>query len=129
MHGADQMTTNETFHEGALTLEIGETDDAVRVSWLGKSIAREPGPFILRVLGRAEARSQERSKPLVLDFSEVGYMNSSTITPLIRMLDRTKRGEGSVRVLYRKGLRWQELNFAALEVFETTDHRIEIVGV
>jgi hypothetical protein len=119
----------ETFRDGPLTLEMRERDDAITVAWLGKSIAREPGPFILRVLALAESCAAERHKPLVLDFSEVGYMNSSTITPLIRMLDRTKRGDGSVRVLYRKGLRWQELNFAALEVFETPDHRIEIVGV
>ena len=32
-------------------------------------------------------------------------------------------------ILYRKSLKWQELNFTALEVFRTDDSRLEIKGL
>src|SRR5579859_1476942 len=124
------MTSHDaTYHDGSLTLALRDTDDGVYVLWTGKSTARDPGPFILDVLMRATEIGAASGKPLVLDFQDIGYMNSSTITPLIRVLEKAKRGQAAVRVLYRKALRWQALNFTALEVFETADKRIEIRGV
>ncbi len=41
----------------------------------------------------------------------------------------TKRASHAVRVLYKKSLKWRELSFTALEVFQTPDRRIEIRGV
>jgi hypothetical protein len=120
---------SETFRDSALTLEVGDEDGAVVVRWSGKSTAREPGKFILGVLTRAIDRCANENRALVLDFQNVGYMNSSTITPLIRVLDRAKRGSNAVRVLYKRELKWQELSFTALEVFQTPDKRIEIRGV
>jgi hypothetical protein len=56
-------------------------------------------------------------------------MNSSTITPIIKVLERGKKGKNKITVIYEKSLRWQEVNFSALKIFETTDQRIEIKGL
>ena len=56
-------------------------------------------------------------------------MNSSTITPLIKILERAKRGTSHVTVLYDKSLHWQDLTFSALEIFKTDDKRVDIKGV
>jgi hypothetical protein len=32
-------------------------------------------------------------------------------------------------VLYDKSLKWQELNFSAIEIFQTKDQRIQIKGI
>jgi len=68
-------------------------------------------------------------QPLVLDFRKIEYMNSSTITPVIRTLEQARRASRSIRVLYQKTVKWQELSFSALQVFETPDRRIQICGV
>ncbi len=119
----------QTFQQNALTLELHDGPEEVRVTWLGRSTSREPGEFIVPVLSRAVELGRVQHKPVVLDFQQMAYMNSSTITPIIRLLGRALRTVSAVRVVYNKGLKWQELSFTALEVFQTTDQRIEIRGV
>lgn len=121
--------TLQTFQQNALTLELHDDDAEVRVTWLGRSTSREPAEFIVPVLSRAVELGRAQNKPLVLDFQAMAYMNSSTITPIIRLLGRALRTINTVRVVYRKELKWQELSFTALEVFQTADQRIEIRGV
>lgn len=119
----------ETFKAEALTLELREEEGAVYVVWTGRSTGREPSAFILPVLSRAIELVQHTKKPLILDFQNIAFMNSSTLTPIIRLLDRARRTVSTVRVLYKRELKWQELNFTALEIFQTPDQRIEIRGV
>jgi len=121
--------TLQTFQQNALTLHLHDDDAEVRVTWLGRSTSREPAEFIVPVLSRAVELGRSQNKPLVLDFQAMAYMNSSTITPIIRLLGRALRTINTVRVVYRKELKWQELSFTALEVFQTADQRIEIRGV
>lgn len=119
----------QTFQQNSLTLELNDDADAVSLVWSGRSTVREPGAFIVPVLARALELGRSSDKPLVLDFRAMAYMNSSTITPIIRLLGKATRTVNKVRVVYRKDLKWQELSFTALEVFQTPDQRIEIRGV
>jgi hypothetical protein len=122
------MSSKEIHRSETLSIEVEDAGDGVKVVWHGSSTARDPGRFILPILTRALERSSSSDKPVVLDFRSVEYLNSSTITPVIRILEQARRGSARVLLLYRKDLRWQELNFTALEVFRTEDRRIEIRG-
>ena len=121
--------TYQTFQQHTLTLELHDESEAISLVWSGRSTGREPGLFIVPVLSRAVELGRAQNKPLVLDFQSMAYMNSSTITPIIRLLGKAMRTLNKVRVIYRKDLKWQELSFTALEVFQTPDQRIEICGV
>jgi hypothetical protein len=112
-----------------LQLDVKYEDHAIRIAWTGRSTARDPASFIGPVLAEALARSTEAGKELVLDFQGLAYMNSSTITPVIRILHEAKKSRGKVVVVYQKSAKWQELSFSALTIFETEDKRIEIRGV
>ena len=92
----------ETFVSNLLKLELEEKKDAITISWSGKSIDREPGKFITPILVNAIRRSSGLNKKIVLDFRELAYMNSSSITPVIKILERAKRGRTQIRVVYRK---------------------------
>jgi hypothetical protein len=111
-----------------LKLEVLHQDDAVRIAWKGRSTARDPVVFIGPVLADVLARSADGQKQIVLDFQGLEYMNSSTITPVIRILHEAKKGRARVLVLYQRAAKWQELSFSALMMFETPDKRIEIRG-
>lgn len=111
-----------------LTLEIADVDGGIKIKWLGKSTAREPSLFLAPILTDVLRKSVEENKPIILDFTALEYMNSSTITPIIRLLDNARRGSTVVKVFYNKKLKWQELNFSALEIFQTNDKRIQIIG-
>ena len=119
----------ETFVSNLLKIELEEKRDAIEINWSGKSIDREPGKFITPILVNAIRRSSGLNKKIILDFRDLAYMNSSSITPVIKILERAKRGRTQIRVVYRKSLKWQDLSFSALEIFRTKDRRVEIKGL
>jgi hypothetical protein len=112
-----------------LSLDVRHDEGAVTVVWTGRSMAREPVTFIGPILAEAYRVGAEAGAPLVLDFRALEYMNSSTITPVIRILREASKGTGRVLVLYQRAAKWQELSFSALTIFETKDQRVEIRGV
>jgi len=120
---------SETFTSHALTLVVSEEPATVLVVWRGRSTAREPAEFLVPILTKALDRATELRRPLTLDFRAIEYFNSSTITPVVRMLEEAKRRGSTLVINYDKNLRWQELSFSALQVFHTGDQRIRIVGV
>ena len=120
--------TEDKFVDGSLHLEWHEDAANVTVLWTGRSVAREPGLFILPIMTRAMECAQRHEKRVVLDFRQLEYLNSSTITPVIRTLEQAKRGSNQVTVLYTSALKWQALAFSALYLFGTADGRIQIQG-
>jgi hypothetical protein len=119
---------DHTYTDDALTLRLFETDDAIRLEWSGMSMARDPGKFLVPILSRALDTGLQSGKQLVIDFRRLEYLNSSTITPVIRILEHARRGRSAVRIVYDKTLKWQALSFTALELFRTPDGRIDIRG-
>jgi len=123
------MEKAETFTSSLLTIEVKENETSFNIRWTGISIEREPTRFITPVLVDVIKKSSDRNMRIILDFRELAYMNSSTITPVIKILERAKRGETQIEVVYKKSLKWQDLIFTALEIFQTNDRRVEIKGL
>jgi hypothetical protein len=109
-------------------ISVTEGNDYINIHWAGKSIERQPGAFITPILMKYLKKSISRDKRMILDFCNIEYMNSSTITPVIKILERAKRGKAGVTVKYLASLKWQHLIFSALEIFQTKDQRILIEG-
>jgi anti-anti-sigma regulatory factor len=123
------MEETRTFTNNSLEIKVTENEDSIRLAWSGKSIDREPGKFITPVLLDIIKRSTDAGKRIILDFCKLTYMNSSTITPIIKVLERAQKGKNKITVMYEKSMRWQEVNFSALKIFETADRRVEIKGM
>jgi len=121
-NGSTQVFTAEQ-----LQLEVVDGAE-IEVHWLGKSVQRNPSQFIIPTLAIVMKRGVDENKAVVWDFRRLEYMNSSTITPVIKTLETVKKGSGKVRLLYNKGKRWQDLSFSALRIFETKDGRIKVTG-
>jgi len=123
------MEDKEKFTAKLLSIEVCETDTSIDVKWLGKSVDRQPGKFISPILVKVLDMASSVNKRIVMDFRELDYMNSSTITPIIKVLERAKNGKAQISILYKQSLKWQELNFSALEIFGTDDDRLKIKGL
>ena len=123
------MEDQKSYVNEPLRINVKEKADCISLEWTGKSVDRDPGKFITPILVNALGRTSHSSKRIVLDFQKLDYMNSSTITPIVKILDRAKRGSTRVTALYDKSLRWQDLAFSALEIFQTADKRVEIKGM
>jgi hypothetical protein len=111
-------------HDKNLSISVSDTAEEIRLRWQGKSNDREPGRFVVPILQDALSRAKEANKAIAIDFAEMEYMNSSTFTPLVKMLDEANRGGLRVRVEYSQTRKWQTLSFSALKAFETPDGRI-----
>jgi len=122
------MKKQESYGNELLRIEVTEKDDSIEIKWTGKSTNRSPSKFITPILVNVLKVSSEHDKRIVLDFRSLDYMNSSTITPIIKVLERAKKGKTQVSVIYSKTIKWQDLNFSALKLFETKDKRVEIIG-
>jgi hypothetical protein len=114
--------------EGELALELTRAEETLRLAWLGKSADREPGRFLVPVLGEALAQAKAEKLPLALDFTELEYMNSSTFTPVVKALDESRRLAVPLVLEYALNRKWQALSFSALRTFETLDGRIKVRG-
>jgi hypothetical protein len=119
---------NEKLTEKALTLDISDSGDEVVVRFLGRSTARDPRAFLQPALARVLEASVAQKKPLVLDFRALEYFNSSTITPVVRLLQQVKAQGGRVVVRYRADLNWQRLSFSALHVLQGDGQTIVLEG-
>jgi hypothetical protein len=122
------MPNKETFVEEELTIEVVEETDTIAMNWLGRSVQRNPGKFLIPILTDNLEKCINLNKAMVWNFQDLQHMNSSTITPIIKSLQIASKGSHRVMVLYNKSKKWQDLSFSALKVFETRDGRIKIVG-
>lgn len=122
------MAATSVYSNNNLTLEVEEGGAEVMIRFLGTSILRDPSKFVLPILQRAFTEARSGDKRIVMDFRNLAFMNSSTITPVIKILEQARVGEGKVTVMYRKALKWQDVSFSALELYQTRDLRIQIRG-
>jgi len=120
--------TTETFTDQTLSLEVSDDGPELAVTWRGRSTAREPGKFLRPILAGQLEKACALGRPLLLDFCAVEFFNSSTITPVIRLLEEARQRGARLTVRYRKDLRWQDLSFSALKGFVGADERIRIEG-
>jgi len=122
------MAKTEKYQNEYLNISVTEDNEQIYLNWSGKSIDRRPGIFITPILIKVMKRCMEKEKRMILDFCQIEYMNSSTITPIIKILERAKRTRVEVTINYLASLKWQHLIFSALEIFQTKDQRILIQG-
>ncbi|MEW6267138.1 MAG: hypothetical protein AB1641_29030 [Thermodesulfobacteriota bacterium] len=122
------MSEPQVYISGLLNITVADKDDIINVLWAGKSVDRKPSKFITPILADVLMRSGDSRKRIVLDFRPLEYMNSSTITPVIKVLERVMTGTASLELLYNKAQNWQDLTFSALKIFETEDQRVQIKG-
>ncbi len=122
------MKTN-IFENGNLKLEVKEDNEGITIIFKGKSTEREPGRFLIPILKGCLDKASEDRKSLVMDFRMLEYMNSSTITPIVRLLSTLNKEIPKVQLQYSEKLRWQAINFSALDFITSHDSRIEVKGV
>ena len=123
------VNNTEKFTSHFLTLEKIVGDTSITIRFIGKSNERNPSKFISPILSDVLHQSDSGNKEIILDFKELEYMNSSTITPILKILDKSTREKNyRITITYRQSLKWQDLSFSALKIFELKDNKIKIIG-
>lgn len=122
------MHYSKSYANEELTITVTEKETTIEVLWLGRSTAREPKLFIQPILSEIIALANKLQKSINMDFRKLEYMNSSTITPILRMLEDAAHANSVFAITYDSSLRWQELNFSALEIFRGKNRNFRLKG-
>ncbi len=96
------------------------------IKWLGVSQARDPAasinPYIEKLAGELGAG------PVEVDFTELEYMNSSTVTPIIAMCQLFDKKGIATTLRYDAGSSWQTATFKALITLSRVMKNITVVS-
>ncbi len=114
--------------EGELSLEAQPAPGELRVIWRGRSADREPGQFLLPILAELLDGCRRSASRLCLDFTALDYMNSSTFTPVVKVIHQARQAGVAIALEFSQAKKWQALSFSALRTFETADGRVTVVG-
>ncbi len=100
------MTTEDVlFSADKLTLRRTLERDQVTISWVGECDFRNPSetlsPTFTNFLNGLEGRR------LVLNFCELSFMNSSSVTPILSFLKGAVAKGVPVQLIYNGKLSWQ----------------------
>jgi hypothetical protein len=72
------------FERGGLVIALSRIGNIGTMAWLGTSDSRDPSEFLEPVFRRALEKLQDCQ--LIIDFSGLEFMNSSTVSPIIALL-------------------------------------------
>ena len=122
------MQDKKSFKEGMLSLEITEHVDDIELIFKGKSVERDPGRFLNPIFSDLLMEGKKKNKRIIVIFTTLDYMNSSTIMAISKFLEKGKDSNCMITVQYDNGRRWQKMSFNALKIFQTKDGQIIFEG-
>ncbi|MDJ0763942.1 MAG: hypothetical protein QNJ97_13255 [Myxococcota bacterium] len=91
---------------------VVEAGNPVTIQWLGVSQFRNPSDFIDPYFEKLVEALQ--GKEVVVDFANLKYMNSSTVSPIIKMCRLFDEKSVPTTIVYNKSSDWQAATFKAL---------------
>ena len=119
----------EGYLNGELAIGIEESSGRIRLTWRGKSAARDPGLTLIPFFEGVVKEAGESGATVEMDFSGLEYFNSATLAAIIRSLQRSKRAGIQVVVAYDGAIGWQSRSCDALRVLEDAEGMLTLRDV
>ena len=98
-----------------LTIESLEQNNQLVLRWLGRSETKDPSRT-LQPLMEAVISALQSAQSVEFDFRALEYMNSSTVRPILKLLQTASTRAANVHVRYDAGKTWQRMSFLAIGV-------------
>ena len=115
----------ETFTMEKLTIVLLAAPGApVVLQWRGEVTARDPGALLSPYLDKILLR-QADSK-VVLDFSYMDFMNSSTLVPIVSFIKKASKQSLAVELRYNSTVSWQRVSHQCMTVMCSKLTNIEV---
>jgi hypothetical protein len=109
-----------------LRVEISFNQDAMVLSWQGKSRIQNPEELLIPFLERAWSIAAESRRQVSLRFEALEFCNSSTLTAIMRFFKRLRENDLQVTASFDARRRWQRLFAEALTMFVSRDGRFRL---
>ncbi len=115
------------FEYEGLKISVEEVSGSMVIDWTGESDTRDPasniGPYL------SELASRLHGKTVRLRFDGLQYMNSSTVTPIMKFVRELSAVANRVTVHYDESVQWQATSFRAMRVVARRWPNVEVVGL
>ena len=119
-----ESTAMIPFADDSLRIEVEEHPGRAVVRWLGVSDTREPGERLTPFL--ATLVEQFAGKQVTVDFRQLGYMNSATVSPIIAFVKALDARGIHSTLLFDASLDWQRLNARSLDAISRMLSHVEV---
>jgi hypothetical protein len=115
---------------GDLIIDTVPQPGLIEVFWSGASNAPDPAqalkPFFTLLMAEAETKRAR----IEMHFEHLTYLNSSTVSALIRLVEGAAKAGVAMEFFYDGSLRWQEHNFKTIALLHGSKtglrvHRLE----
>ncbi|MDM8514704.1 hypothetical protein QUF76_00760 [Desulfobacterales bacterium HSG16] len=118
----------KNFSNASLQIVISnQGENKYNMNWIGQSDDRTPSTSLnpyLDSLIPALAGSQ-----LVVEYTQLEYMNSSTVPPIIQFIKKLNSNETTTLIHYDASSKWQSASFKAIETLSRMMPHITVKGL
>lgn len=104
-----------------------ESGDLNKLIWKGKSVDRDPASTLKPYLD--EMSEKIKGGAIEINFTELEYMNSSTVPPIIQLAKKLNTDGTETKILYNSSSPWQSASFKALETIILRMDNVSIKGI
>lgn len=115
----------DNFKEDNLEIIVDSVGSTVVVCWKGRSDARDPNstisPFLIKLIPDLVG------KEVTIDFLLLEYMNSSTVSPILKMINELENHNVKSVVYYDENLKWQVASFKALKTIVNIMNNVQVM--
>ena len=98
----------------------------VHIRWLGESCSKSPKVTLAPLLQSMVPKLRDRK--VLLDFQELAFMNSASVTPIMSFIEALAGVAVRVSVHYDQSLQWQTTSFRAMRVVARKWKNVEVIG-
>ncbi len=106
--------TMRTFENEGLMISVHAAGGKTHILFSGKSDSRDPGALIRRV--REEIIKTAGKQPALIDISELEFMNSATVSPILDLLKSFNDAAIDTTMIFDTRKDWQRINFNCMKV-------------
>jgi hypothetical protein len=125
---ASEANPLDELRSGELRIDSKVDPECLRLTWHGRSAARDPRAVLVPYFEQAIAVARQSGTPLEMHFEGLDYFNSSTIAALIDAIRMGSEHRVPMVMVYKENVRWQRMSFDALKMF-TAEHDFRIRSV
>ena len=115
----------EQYERDGLTIRVRHSFQGAIVEWKGVSDSRDPAAFLTPYLARLLPRLPNAS--VVIDFTGLEYMNSATVSPIIRFIRDLDNAAEDVLVQF-SDVDWQLTHLRCMKAIARTLKRVRVEG-
>lgn len=107
---------------------LEEGNVRLKANFNGLCLPRNPGDLYKKIFKELIESAQSSGASIVLDFSELQYMNAKAMKAMIAFIRDIKTKNINLDVIYNEDLLWQKGEFQIGSLFESSDPPIHFLG-